>query len=158
MKERKKIQIGIVVKDLDKSLKQFQEVLEIGPWDIYKYASPEMKEITYRGKPADWSILAAFTWLGNTQIEIIQPLKGPSIYYEHLEKKGEGLHHFKDYVDDCHEVVEEFKKKGISVTQSGRFGEGEFYYFDTEPILGITYEVSTSGGRKHRGPDRRYPE
>ncbi len=158
MKERKIMQVGIVVKDLDKALKQYYEVFGVGPWDIYKYAPPEMKECTYRGKPSEWSILAAFTWAGKMQLELIQPLKGPNIYYEHLEKKGEGLHHIKAYVDNSREVIEDFKKKGISVIQSGRFGKGEFYYFNTEPTLGITFEIGTSAGKKHRGPDRRYPD
>jgi catechol 2,3-dioxygenase-like lactoylglutathione lyase family enzyme len=161
MNERKVMQIGqvgIVVSDLEKSLKKFHEVFGIGPWDVYKYAPPEMTDTTFRGKPSEWSILAAFTWVGNVQLELIQPLKGPNIYYEHLEKKGEGLHHIKEYVTDCKEVVEDFKKKGIAVIQSGKFGFGEFYYFDTEPFLGISFEIGSSGGRKHRGPDKRYPE
>jgi len=157
MKVKRIGQIGIVVKDLDDAVKKYYEVFGIGPWDIYKYAPPEMNECTYRGKPSDWSILAAFTYVGDTQIEIIQPLQGPNIYYEHLEAKGEGLHHIKEYVDNCQEVIEDFKKKGIAVIQSGRFGKGEFYYFDTEPILGVVFEISTSGGRKHREPDKKYP-
>jgi methylmalonyl-CoA/ethylmalonyl-CoA epimerase len=151
-------QVGVVVRDLDKSLRKFHEVFGIGPWDIYKYAPPEMRESTFRGQRSEWSILAAFTWVGNVQLELIQPLTGPSIYYEHLENKGEGLHHIKEYVSDCREVVEDFKRKDISVIQSGKFGLGEFYYFDTEPVLGVSFEIGSSGGRKHRGPDRRYPE
>jgi hypothetical protein len=96
--------------------------------------------------------------VGNVQIELIQPLQGPNIYYEHLKKKGEGLHHIKEYVNDCREVVDDFKNKGIPVIQSGKFGLGEFYYFDTEPVLGVSFEIGSSGGRKHRGPDKRYPE
>lgn len=158
MKERQIIQIGIVVKDLDKAVKQYYEILGAGPWDIYEYGPPEMKEVTYRGNPAEWSALIGFAWVGDRQLELIQPLKGPNIYYEHLEKKGEGLHHIKERVDDCQKVIEEYRQKGVSVIQSGQFGGGEFYYFDTEPALGILYEISKAGVRKKRGPDRRYPE
>jgi catechol 2,3-dioxygenase-like lactoylglutathione lyase family enzyme len=157
MGEVRIVQVGIVVNDLKEAVKRYYHVLGFGPWSVYKYAPPEMENITYRGNKSDLSFFAAFTWVDNLQIELIQPLNGPSIYHEHLEKKGEGLHHIKEYVDDAQKVIEEFKRKGIEVIQSGRFGPGEYYYFDTEPVLGITFEISTGGGRKHREPDWRYP-
>ena len=158
MVERKIIQVGIVVKDLDKAVKQYYEIFGAGPWNIYTYGPPEMKNGVYRGQPSDWSALIAFTWLGDRQLELIQPLKGPNIYYEFLEKKGEGLHHIKEWVDDCQKTLEEYQKKGIPVIQSGEFDGSKFYYLDTEPYLGILVEIVKSGGTKHRKPDRTYPE
>jgi catechol 2,3-dioxygenase-like lactoylglutathione lyase family enzyme len=157
MGERRIVQVGIVVNDLKEAVKMYHHVLGYGPWSVYKYAPPEMQNVIYRGNPSDLSFFAAFTWVGGVQVELIQPLTGPSIYHEHLEKKGEGLHHIKEYVNDSQAVVNEFKHKGIQVIQSGRFGFGEYYYFDTEPLLGISFEISTSGGRKHREPDWKYP-
>jgi len=157
MLERKIIQIGIVVKDLDQAVKQYYEIFNAGPWDIYRYGPPEMKNITYRGKPAEWSAMIAFTWVGDRQLEIIQPLTGPNIYEEFLETRGEGLHHIKEWVDDCQRVIDEYAKKGISVIQSGEFDGSSFYYLDTEPYLGINFEIVRHGGTRHRKPDRRYP-
>jgi hypothetical protein len=39
----------------------------------------------------------------------------------------------------------EYAKKGIRVIQSGKFGEDEFYYLDTEPVVGIVTEVGNNG-------------
>jgi methylmalonyl-CoA/ethylmalonyl-CoA epimerase len=158
MSERKIIQVGIVVRDLDEAVKKYYELYGAGPWSIYTYGPPEMKKGTYRGKPSDWSALIAFTWLGDRQLEIIQPLKGPNIYYEFLEKKGEGLHHIKEWVDDPEQTVEEYRRKSIAMIQSGEFDGSTFYYFNTEPSLGITLEITKSGGVKHRKPERMYPE
>ena len=158
MTERKLIQIGIVVKDFEKALKQYYDIFRAGPWDIYTFGPPEMKNGTYRGKPSDWSALIALAWIGDRQLEIIQPLQGPNIYYEFLEKKGEGLHHIKEWVDDPQKTIEEYQKKGISMIQSGEFDGRSFYYLDTEPYLGITLEIVKGGTAKHRKPDRRYPE
>ena len=52
-------------------------------------------------------------------------------------------------------ALEEFKKKGIEVIQSGKFDEDEFYYLDTEASLGTIYEIGNNG--KIREPERRYP-
>ena len=108
MKERKIIQIGIVVRDLEKALKQYCEILDTGPWDIYTYGPPEMKNMTYRGKPSDWSAIIGFAWIGDRQLEIIQPLQGPNIYYDFIEKKGEGLHHIKEWVDNPQKTIKEY--------------------------------------------------
>ena len=61
-------------------------------------------------------------------------------------------------MDNCQKVVEEYRRKGISVIQSGKYGGGEFYYLDTEPVTGITIEISKGGSKKKRIPERRYPE
>lgn len=156
MRERKIIQIAIVVKDFEKALRNYHDALMTGSWDIYELSPQVMREVTYKGKPSDWSALIAVTWIGDRQLEIIQPLKGPNIYYDFLEKKGEGLHHIKEWVDDCQRSIEEYRKKGIYVIQSGKFDEDEFYYLDTEQILGITLEIGNNG--KVRPPIRRYPE
>ena len=158
MKEKKIIQVGIVVKDLEKMVKQYNDFFGAGPWDIYEYGPPRMTEGTYMGKPADWSAVIGFCQTGDVQLELIQPLKGPNIYFDHLENKGEGLHHIKERFDNCQEVVEEYRKKGVSMIQSGKFSGGEFYYFDTVPFLGILYEISKKGVKKSIGPDRTYPE
>jgi hypothetical protein len=157
MTERKIIQIGVVVRDLERAVKQYYEVYGAGPWDIYTYAPPEMLNGTYRGKPSDWSSRIAFAWVGDRQLELIQPLKGPNIYSDFIERHGEGLHHLKEWVEDCDRVIDEYRKKGIFVIQSGEFDGSKFYYLDTEPYLGTTLEIVKSGGVKHREPDQRYP-
>jgi hypothetical protein len=55
----------------------------------------------------------------------------------------------------AHAAVEEYQKRGISVIQSGKYGEDEFYYVDTEPEIGELYEIGNNG--KVREPERTYP-
>lgn len=156
MKKEKIIQIGIVVKDLDKSLEYYYKTIRTGSWDIHELNSETMREATYRGKRSDWSALVAVTMIGDRQLELMQPLKGPNLYYDFLEKKGEGIQHIKFWEDDCQKSIEEYSKKGITVIQSGKYDEDEFYYLDTEPILGFILELGNNG--KVRAPIRRYPE
>jgi methylmalonyl-CoA/ethylmalonyl-CoA epimerase len=156
MKERKIIQVGIVVNDMDKALKNYTEIFGAGPWDIYEFGPPEMREPMYRGKSSEWSALLALTWVGDRHVELIKPIKGPNVYFDFLEKHGEGIHHIKEWVDDCQKTIEEYRKKGIEVLQSGKYDEDEFYYLDTEPTLGILLEIGNNGNI--RPPHRRYPE
>ncbi|MCX6089940.1 MAG: VOC family protein [Atribacterota bacterium] len=155
MKDGDIIQVAHVVKDLDAAMKYFWEVFKIGPWEIYTFAPPDVRDSMVRGKPSNHTYRLACAWVGNVQIELMQPLTGRSVYDEFLEKNGEGLHHIKLYYKDCQKALEEFKKNGVEVIQSGKFDEDEFYYLDTEKALGTVYEIGNNG--KIREPERRYP-
>ena len=111
---------------------------------------------TYRGKPATHSCLIAVTPLADgAQTELMQPLTGRSIYDEHLDKHGEGLHHVKLFHADCAKAVERYKRHGYPVIQSGQFDDDVHYYFDTEKDFGYVVEIGNCG--KIRDAERRYP-
>jgi len=153
--ERKIIQIAHVVKDIDRAMKKYYEILNIGPWSVYTFAPPVLRECTFKGKPSNATWVLAITWVGDIQFELMQPLSGESVYTRFLRKKGEGIHHIKEWVDDCAAEVEKYRKKGFNVIQSGKYDEDEFYYLDTEPELGMLYEIGNNG--KIREPERIFP-
>ena len=154
--ERKIVQIAHVVNDIDASMKKFHEILDIGPWDVYTFAPPMLFDSYYKGKPSDAAWILALAWVGDMQIELMQPLSGESVISELLKKKGEGIHHIKEWVDDCEATIEAYRKKGIEVVQSGKYDGDEFYYLNTEPELGLIYEIGNNG--EIRKPERTYPE
>lgn len=157
MQEGSVVQVAYVVRDLDEAMKRHWEVCGVGPWSIYEFSAPKVRNYMYRGKPATHSCLIAVTPLGNgMQVELMQPVSGRSIYDEHLEAKGEGLHHVKIYHADCAAAVERYKRLGYPVIQSGVIDEDEHYYFDTEKDFGYIVEIGNAG--KIRPAERRYPE
>jgi methylmalonyl-CoA/ethylmalonyl-CoA epimerase len=155
MKDGQVIQVAYVTRDIDKAMKHHWEVFGIGPWDVYQFESPKVRDYMYRGKPATHSCLIAVTWRDNVQLELMQPLTGRSIYNEHLETKGEGMHHIKLYYADCARAVADFTARGYPVIQSGKFDEDEHYYLDTEKDFGYVIELGNCG--KIRAAERRYP-
>jgi methylmalonyl-CoA/ethylmalonyl-CoA epimerase len=139
-------QIGIVVRDLQKEVDHWT-ALGIGPWTIVKMEPPIMREVVLRGKPVDASMMAAIAQSGSIQIELIQPLEGPSIWKEFLENRGGGIHHVQSTVQDPDKMLAAFKEMGIEVLMSGKIGPNTFYYMDTEPFLGTVYEFIDTGSR-----------
>jgi 4-hydroxyphenylpyruvate dioxygenase-like putative hemolysin len=139
-------QVAVVVKNLQKSMEKYWRVLGIGPWYIYTFAPPVLREPMIRGKPVNYSMKLAMALVGSMQLELIEPLEGPSIYKEFLVEKGEGLHHIQSHTEKMHEVLRTFKEIGITVLMSGKIGNAEFYYMDTESILGLIYEVVSGVG------------
>ncbi|MER3399109.1 MAG: methylmalonyl-CoA epimerase [Chloroflexota bacterium] len=139
-------QVGLVVRDLAAVILTFWERLGIGPWQIYTYGPPLVKEMTYRGRRQDYRMRVAFTMLGPLMLEVIEPIEGLSIYHEFLESGREGLHHVAMYVDDFEETVAALERLGYPVIQSGRGyglqGDGAYAYLDTAADLGLILEVA----------------
>ncbi len=149
------IQVAWVVRDLDLSMKRHWEVGGVGPWSVYEFSAPKVRDYMYRGKPATHSCLIAVTWRNHVQYELMQPISGYSIYDEFLDAKGEGMHHIKLYFADCAKAVADYAAKGYGVIQSGRFDDDEHYYLDTEKDFGYIIELGNCG--KIRDAERRYP-
>lgn len=156
--EKKIVQICIVAKNIDRLMKQYWDILGIGPWDVYTFNQDTLSEFKVQGRSVgDFEYKLALANFGDTQLELIQPVKNVPIYENFLREKGEGIHHIKEMVDDkdIERRVEKFKRKGIEVTVSGKFGQDIFVYLDTEPTLGMIYEIGNCGTIPP--PERKYP-
>ena len=79
--------------------------------------------------------------MGNVQLELVQPVDGPSIYRDWIDTHGEGLHHINFLVDDVDETAGVLVGEGFPSLQSGKFGpkeeNGAFNYIDIEPLRSI---------------------
>lgn len=138
-------QVALVVRNLDEAMRHYWEVLGIGPWKVYTYGPPLVRSMTYRGRLQDYRMRLALSQVGDLMWELIQPLSGLNVYQEHLDRKGEGLHHLGVFVSSFDEAVTEAAQRGYSVLQSGRgfgrWGDGGYAYLDTEESLGFILEL-----------------
>jgi methylmalonyl-CoA/ethylmalonyl-CoA epimerase len=144
-KKRKIHQIAWVTRDLEKSMKAWVDNLKVGPWTVLTFTEKTLKYLEVDGKRVTepFKFLIGISWIGEIQVELIQPVYGPMIYEAFIQKHGEGLHHFKERIslDDIDEVLKEYKEKGIEVTQTGQFKEDFHYYLNTEPKLDFVLEL-----------------
>ncbi|MQY20360.1 VOC family protein [Nocardia macrotermitis] len=85
----------------------------------------------YRGEPADFTAHIGLAYRGAMQFELIQPVRGVSIYSEFLERSGPGLHHICSEPADFDAALEAASAQGIEIVQHGdMFGEMRFAYLD----------------------------
>jgi methylmalonyl-CoA/ethylmalonyl-CoA epimerase len=141
--------IAVVVNDIDAAMNAYQKALGWGPWQVSEHAAPKLHDQQLRGKPSDYTMIGAkYEVQPGLVFELVQPLEGDSIYQEHLERHGEGVHHIAFIQRSSREsdaLKERFIDAGYPVTMSGRIGETiEFFYLDTEPLLHFVAE-SVSG-------------
>ena len=137
-------QVAVVVHDLDAAAARHTALLGSGPWRVYEFGPHMMQRYTMYGEPATARTLLALND-SRPQVEIIQPLSGPSIYQDWLDRRGEGLHHVAALVESVDAVVEAAANQGIGVLSSGEAfgvgGSGKFAYLDSEGVLGTVLEV-----------------
>ena len=153
-------QVGIVVRDLDRAMRAYWEGFRIGPWRVYTYGAPLVKDMTYRGRRQDFCMRIALTQAGPTIVELIESVEGPNIYEEFLREHGEGIHHVMSIVEDFDLALERMAAAGYPLIQSGRGfgadGSGGYAYFDTIADLGLILEL-VEVPRVRVPPDRVYP-
>jgi hypothetical protein len=135
------VQVCIVVRDLEKTIKQLNSLWNVGP---FRFLDMDLPDATLRGKKTRLRAKLAFAQVGPVELELIQPGEGESTYSEFLRDKGEGVHHLKIPVSDIKSEVDRLEKRGIEVLQSGNTPDVSFAYMDTEGIAGVILEVLQS--------------
>ncbi|MGP4109469.1 VOC family protein [Streptomyces sp. 4N509B] len=144
-RNRKIYQIAFVSRDLEKTMREWVDKLGIGPWTVLTFTEKTMAYL----KVADEKVTEPFTfligiaWVGDMQLEIVQPVNGPTIYEEFLDRRGEGLHHIKEQIPDdrIDAELDAYRGKGIGVLQTGQFDTDVHYYLGTEGALDFIYEL-----------------
>ena len=153
-------QVAIVVKDLDRAVEAYWKLFGVGPWRIYTYGRPLVKEMSYRGQRSDFKYLIALAQVGDLNIELIQTLEGNTIYGDFVAEHGYGMHHVAHFVEDMQAALAEARDAGFSVTQEGSGfgvdGSGHYAYLDTEDVIGVSVEL-VELPKKRAAPERVYP-
>jgi hypothetical protein len=154
-------QIGIIVENLEEAAERYYRLAGVGPWHFYTYQKPFARWMTYRGAPVDHRFRVALARIGPQQIELIQPLTGPSLYHEFIEQHGYGFHHIGLLVDDLDVALAQAQAAGFPVIQAGGGhgvdGDGGFAYLDTVAHFHCLIELMTPP--KQRQPaEKIYPE
>jgi methylmalonyl-CoA/ethylmalonyl-CoA epimerase len=134
-------QVAYVVRDLAEAEARFQQWLGVPSW--FRMENMEFGgDCSFRGRPSDSAAHLSIGWLRDTQVELIEPLRGESLYQEFLDAKGPGLHHIAFDVPDFDATVAALSGAGLDLLAKGRVGPGsEFAYFDCETAGASVVEI-----------------
>lgn len=141
-------QLSYVYKDVKNQAKIMEDL-----YGIPKFAQMENithQDATYRGEEVTIVIDYAFSRLLNTQIELQQWKSGDSLFKDFIDQGKEGLHSIGVYVEDLEAYIDQFKKRGIEVLQTGRVGKQKFAYLDTEKTFGFLLEIGETVKRRKK--------
>jgi methylmalonyl-CoA epimerase len=93
--------IGIVVRDLDDSLKKFTSLLGL--------KVKEVEEVNVEGN----SVKVAFLPIGAVNIELVTTTAQTGLVADFLREKGEGVHHIAVEVEDIYSEFEKLRSQGV---------------------------------------------
>lgn len=135
------VQIGIVVKDIEKASAAYADVLGVAV-PKWSWTDTEDKAHTqFKGKPSAARAKLAFIELKNITLELIEPDRNPSTWREFLDTKGEGVHHIAFEVKGMDDKTAILAKKGMALLQKGDYEGGRYAYIDGAAKLGLILEL-----------------
>lgn len=141
-------QIGVVVDDLDRAATGMRTVFGLEPRSRVENV---YRRTEYRGMRIDATVGVMLYDLGGIELEFLAPRTTGNVWADHLESKGEGLHHIRFAVDDHDAVRAGMRARGVSVRQAGdsvRGGGVRYAYYDTVPLLGFLTETLNIGAAR----------
>ncbi len=122
--------IGIAVINLDDSLNFYTELLGLTLERVEKVESEQVR--------------VAFLKIGESRIELLEPLSNQSPIYRFLHKKGEGIHHIALEVDNINERLAQLKTKGIRlINEKAKEGadNAQIAFLHPKSTNGVLFEL-----------------
>jgi len=126
--------VGVAVKDINEALAFFQQVFGTPP--------AEVEEL------ADNGVRATLIQVGQTRLELLEPLYEESAVGRFIQRRGEGLHHLALNVDDISGKLEVLKSLGVRlVDQEPREGlSGSIAFLHPSSVFNMLTELVESQG------------
>ena len=129
--------IGIAVRNLEESIKFYENVLGLNC-----YAIEEVK---------DQKVKTAFFRVGQTKIELLETTDAEGPIGKFIEKKGEGIHHLAFAVKNINEALEEAEQRGVQlIDKNSRKGaEGlDIGFLHPKFTIGVLTEFCEDNNQK----------
>jgi catechol 2,3-dioxygenase-like lactoylglutathione lyase family enzyme len=125
-------QICWVTDDIETTERLLSEQFGVGGWTRIPDVEFAAETTTLRGEPVRFVAHISLGYAGDLQLELIQPVEGPTIHAEFLAERGPGLHHVCFEVDDVDAACAAAEAAGVPVLMRGSMmdGEIEFAYVD----------------------------
>jgi catechol 2,3-dioxygenase-like lactoylglutathione lyase family enzyme len=142
MLDQTPVQIAWVTRDLDATEKALTTLLGAKKWVRIPSVHFAPDTCTFRGRPADFVAHISLSYAGDTQLELIAPVSGESIYTEFLDRAGAGLHHIcveAPDTDAFDAALADAESHGAPVVQQGVMPGGMRFAYVTAEAAAVPY-------------------
>lgn len=153
--------VGSAVPDLADAMRIYKEALGWGPWEVYRQEPPELTDMTYRGRAAEFSFLVAGTRApGGFAFWLCQPLEGPSLYRDLVTEGRPGPHFltvWRKTEEESRSMRRWLGSLGATELMTARlYGSIEFAFLDALEYCGMILETG-SGDSTNQRLEATYP-
>jgi hypothetical protein len=136
--------ITIVTRDVDATVRNYVDVVRVGPWRIFEVGPERSARLQVDGVAGRFRAKVAWGFVGDTLFELVEPLDGASPYRHVLDTRGEGVaavgvlpgrEGFDALLDHC-------KSLGYSVSLRGALrGDHPSAYLGARRWIGTDLEI-----------------
>lgn len=130
--------VAMAVKDWEKTARGFASLMGLKTWRKMEIPSSIMESAEYYGKPAEFVWISAFAKLGDTLLELCQPVSGQTVFADFVNQYGDGMQHVGDLSHpEPLELVRRYTSQGVKVANYCKIGGvAELFFLDTREQLG----------------------
>jgi hypothetical protein len=130
-----------MVRDIETKAQAWADMLGLPVPEIIITDTADLAHTEYQGEATPARAKLAFFHLGQVDLELIEPIGGPSTWQEQLDRHGESLHHLAFVIKGMKEKVAYLEAKGIPLVQRGDYTGGRYAYLDGTAQLGAVLEL-----------------
>jgi len=138
-------QVGIIVHDIEAKAAAWAALFGMPVPEIRLTDGYEITHAEYEGKPTSAQAKLAFFHFDNIDVELIEPVGGPSTWKDQLDQHGDSIHHiaFKiGTVPEMEEKLPAIEAAGLRLVQRGNWApDGRYLYVDGIAKLGAVLEL-----------------
>ena len=122
--------VAIAVKNLDEAVKNFEH--------LFGVKCAKIEDVPDQG------VKAGIFFLGNTEIEFLEPTNPNGGVAKFVEKQGGGIHHICLEVDDTDAELQKIESKGATlIDKKGRKGlAGKIGFIHPKSVNGVLIELA----------------
>ncbi|CDP81853.1 flavoprotein [Mycolicibacterium farcinogenes] len=142
MLDQTPVQIAWVTADLDATEQALTSLLGARRWVRMPAVHFSAETCSYRGRPADFVADISLSYAGDTQLELIAPVSGQSVYTEFLDRHGAGLHHICIEAADVYAFdakLRDAEGDGTPVVCQGEMPGGMRFAYLSAAAAGVPY-------------------
>jgi methylmalonyl-CoA/ethylmalonyl-CoA epimerase len=132
--------IGFVVKDVETVMEAWSAMLGVGPWTVHETEGKD-------GEGNPFRVKLAFAYLGELELELIEPAAGKFLHADYLAEVGEGIHHLGIAVED---VEAETAKMVAAGAETILHSPGAYSYQRFAEDGGVIFELMNKLGIDQR--------
>ena len=134
-------QVGIMVRDIESKARAWSEILGLPMPEIIITDPVDKAQTEYNGKSTPARAKLAFFHMGQLDVELIEPIEGPSTWKDQLDGHGDSLHHIAFEIKGIQEKIAFLDSKGVPLVQRGEYTGGRYAYLDGVSQLGTVLEL-----------------
>jgi catechol 2,3-dioxygenase-like lactoylglutathione lyase family enzyme len=136
------VQIAWVTPDLNATEAALTGLLGVKKWVRMPEVHFAPEACSYHGDPADFVANISLSYLGDMQLELIEPVRGQNIYSDFLRDGGPGLHHICVEAEDTESfaaMLADATDRGAAVVQQGVMPGGMQFAYVSAPEAGVPF-------------------